>query len=320
MTQQVSLPQVFREVGLRVLDSLAGGYNACVLAYGQSGTGKTFTMMGRLCNTQSSRIKTLVYRVPPTCSFLARSRLRVGSAAQSFTDQPGLTPRICEALFPRLHTISLPDPHPANFQQATSVTSEVTTAAQPREFHSPPAGTALSLVLAHTAGSSMPPSRLAAARDHASEKLVSRSSSSFLYRVSTASCDSDSIECFSSCSWTAICEEMQNKFSIRNQNGSHWCCSAGWRAILYLPPHLTGVRLAAVPVRALLPVAPPPLTSSPLRSFLEIHNERVRDLLAAPGHAATPLRVREHPRKGPYVQGESRLYFACVGGSFSCII
>jgi hypothetical protein len=49
-TQQVSLtncPQVFREVGLRVLDALVGGYNACVLAYGQSGTGKTFTMMGR---------------------------------------------------------------------------------------------------------------------------------------------------------------------------------------------------------------------------------------------------------------------------------
>lgn len=40
-------------------------------------------------------------------------------------------------------------------------------------------------------------------------------------------------------------------------------------------------------------------------SYLEIYNERVKDLLqrSATNHS---LRVREHPRRGPYVQGLSR--------------
>ncbi|XP_071495658.1 uncharacterized protein [Diadema antillarum] len=37
-------------------------------------------------------------------------------------------------------------------------------------------------------------------------------------------------------------------------------------------------------------------------SFLEIYNERVRDLLAPPSRAKYTLRVREHPKDGPYVQ------------------
>ncbi|XP_076392102.1 uncharacterized protein LOC100883481 isoform X1 [Megachile rotundata] len=37
-------------------------------------------------------------------------------------------------------------------------------------------------------------------------------------------------------------------------------------------------------------------------SYLEIYNERVRDLLK-PSSSTTGLRVREHPRLGPYVQG-----------------
>ena len=39
-------------------------------------------------------------------------------------------------------------------------------------------------------------------------------------------------------------------------------------------------------------------------SYLEIYNERVRDLLkTAAGKAAShTLRVREHPKNGPYVQ------------------
>ncbi|XP_029114605.1 stAR-related lipid transfer protein 9 isoform X2 [Scleropages formosus] len=38
-------------------------------------------------------------------------------------------------------------------------------------------------------------------------------------------------------------------------------------------------------------------------SFLEIYNERVRDLLRCPEQKPNTLRVREHPEKGPYVQG-----------------
>lgn len=42
-----------------------------------------------------------------------------------------------------------------------------------------------------------------------------------------------------------------------------------------------------------------------LCSFLEIYNERVRDLLQpAEQKKRASLRVREHPEKGPYVQGE----------------
>ncbi|XP_036398167.1 stAR-related lipid transfer protein 9 [Megalops cyprinoides] len=42
-------------------------------------------------------------------------------------------------------------------------------------------------------------------------------------------------------------------------------------------------------------------------SFLEIYNERVRDLLrSSEQKKPSPLRVREHPEKGPYVQGLSQ--------------
>ncbi|XP_068194414.1 uncharacterized protein stard9 isoform X2 [Antennarius striatus] len=41
-------------------------------------------------------------------------------------------------------------------------------------------------------------------------------------------------------------------------------------------------------------------------SFLEIYNERVRDLLRRGGQKRSSLRVREHPEKGPYVQDLSQ--------------
>ncbi|XP_068608262.1 uncharacterized protein stard9 [Brachionichthys hirsutus] len=41
-------------------------------------------------------------------------------------------------------------------------------------------------------------------------------------------------------------------------------------------------------------------------SFLEIYNERVRDLLRRGGQKRSSLRVREHPKKGPYVQDLSQ--------------
>ncbi|CAI8050074.1 Kinesin-like protein Klp98A [Geodia barretti] len=40
-------------------------------------------------------------------------------------------------------------------------------------------------------------------------------------------------------------------------------------------------------------------------SYLEIYNEKVRDLLAG-GKAGPALRIREHPREGPYVEGLSQ--------------
>lgn len=44
--------------------------------------------------------------------------------------------------------------------------------------------------------------------------------------------------------------------------------------------------------------------SFPPHSFLEIYNERVRDLLSrGEQKKRVSLRVREHPEKGPYVEG-----------------
>lgn len=39
-------------------------------------------------------------------------------------------------------------------------------------------------------------------------------------------------------------------------------------------------------------------------SFLEIYNERVQDLLAEEAKCGRALRVREHPKQGPYVEGK----------------
>lgn len=48
-------------------------------------------------------------------------------------------------------------------------------------------------------------------------------------------------------------------------------------------------------------------------SFLEIYNEKVRDLLvdeASSGDGSgRSLRIREHPKKGPYVQGKESKSF-----------
>uniref|UniRef100_T1IPU5 Kinesin motor domain-containing protein n=1 Tax=Strigamia maritima TaxID=126957 RepID=T1IPU5_STRMM len=42
----VTQDMIFNELGAQVLESALDGYNACILAYGQSGSGKTYTMMG----------------------------------------------------------------------------------------------------------------------------------------------------------------------------------------------------------------------------------------------------------------------------------
>ena len=43
-------------------------------------------------------------------------------------------------------------------------------------------------------------------------------------------------------------------------------------------------------------------------SYLEIYNEHVRDLLRDQTQSQLNLRVREHPKEGPYVQGTA---FTC---------
>lgn len=56
-------------------------------------------------------------------------------------------------------------------------------------------------------------------------------------------------------------------------------------------------------------------------SYLEIYNERVRDLLRRKSSKTFNLRVREHPKEGPYVEGKSEHSFVllenlCKNNSF----
>ncbi|XP_078035181.1 uncharacterized protein LOC144469125 [Augochlora pura] len=55
-----------------------------------------------------------------------------------------------------------------------------------------------------------------------------------------------------------------------------------------------------------------------LVSYLEIYNERVRDLLK-PSSSASGLRVREHPRLGPYVQGLTHHVVPTLGSLMSYV-
>ena len=44
--QTSSQQQIFEEAATPVLRSVVAGYNGCILAYGQTGTGKTHTILG----------------------------------------------------------------------------------------------------------------------------------------------------------------------------------------------------------------------------------------------------------------------------------
>lgn len=41
-----SAEQMFEEVALPLIDEVTNGFNACIFAYGATGSGKTFTMLG----------------------------------------------------------------------------------------------------------------------------------------------------------------------------------------------------------------------------------------------------------------------------------
>ncbi|KAG7204006.1 hypothetical protein KM043_001869 [Ampulex compressa] len=57
--------KIYRTLGHSVLDAIFSGYNSCLVAYGQSASGKTYTMMGT-------------------------------------KEEPGLTPRLCAGIFSRI--------------------------------------------------------------------------------------------------------------------------------------------------------------------------------------------------------------------------
>ena len=39
--------KVYNDIGLEMLDHAFEGYNVCIFAYGQTGAGKSYTMMGK---------------------------------------------------------------------------------------------------------------------------------------------------------------------------------------------------------------------------------------------------------------------------------
>lgn len=68
----ISFIQVFNAIEKRITQSLKKRYHSCVLAYGQSSTGKTHTMLG-------------------------------------FPEDPGLTPMLCERVFDYLQESAVGD-------------------------------------------------------------------------------------------------------------------------------------------------------------------------------------------------------------------
>jgi len=91
-----SVEDVFVEVE-PILRSALDGYNVCVLAYGQTATGKTFTMV-RICQLSNNSLNILflvflffLMSDPCKCFVLA--------SKEGTKDQPGIVPRAIKELF-----------------------------------------------------------------------------------------------------------------------------------------------------------------------------------------------------------------------------
>ena len=48
--ENISQEEIFKEVGEPIMKSFIGGYNCTIFCYGQTGAGKTYTIMGPLDN------------------------------------------------------------------------------------------------------------------------------------------------------------------------------------------------------------------------------------------------------------------------------
>ena len=70
-----SQERVYKDLGEEMLQHSFDGYNVCIFAYGQTGAGKSYTMMGKGHDT----------------------------------DQSGIIPRLCQDLFQRISLDDNPD-------------------------------------------------------------------------------------------------------------------------------------------------------------------------------------------------------------------
>ena len=70
--------QVYEDLGIEMLEHALEGYNVCIFAYGQTGAGKSYTMMGRFEPGQHGvipQVKLLPRQFPKLC-FLPRTGVR----------------------------------------------------------------------------------------------------------------------------------------------------------------------------------------------------------------------------------------------------
>lgn len=95
---------VYESLGGLAIETVLQGSNCAILAYGQSGTGKTFTMTGggpvskAIASTTGSASRAVNSRV----STRASGATAASGASIPAASRRGLTPRICRGLFDRL--------------------------------------------------------------------------------------------------------------------------------------------------------------------------------------------------------------------------
>lgn len=66
---------VFNDIGKEMLAHAFEGYNVCIFAYGQTGAGKSYTMMGKQEEGQEGIIP-MVCPTPQRCDFIGLQRIR----------------------------------------------------------------------------------------------------------------------------------------------------------------------------------------------------------------------------------------------------
>jgi hypothetical protein len=99
---------VYESLGGLAIETVLQGSNCAILAYGQSGTGKTFTMTGggpvskAIASTASSASRTATSRVSTRA---VGSTAASGASSASTASRRGLTPRVCRGLFDRLEEL-----------------------------------------------------------------------------------------------------------------------------------------------------------------------------------------------------------------------
>ena len=67
---------MYEDIGIEMLEHAMEGYNVCIFAYGQTGAGKSYTMMGRPEAGQQGIIPQVLKEstVAHTCTYACRGK------------------------------------------------------------------------------------------------------------------------------------------------------------------------------------------------------------------------------------------------------